>query len=929
MTSLRLTSFPFDHILAEVMAYPFASEAALQLAPTILDAGFTTNIKSLAKNETQQLWRNAENYLLSHFPGFSVDEIVAIRDNLWFGSFSKSINNAALTIHLHDYLKEIANRCLDVHGSVVTPKVINDKVCVSGFDGKGSLLARREWRWLSLALPPDLLLAALGNVNQGPDTIHLLSPDLDHLLRDAGFGETHLHLGAALDFSTLWVGLLYQLSDPELKENSFNSPGAKFDDGKKFAAWLVRAGIVRYALAAFLVHKQPKDNFKDFLFTKIKEATVRDGSVTAFSLFLQAIADLQNGRLSTDLSLANLIGLYALLTKLRARKPKDLKDLSAVYELDPIVPLVSYRTRCRATPEMTFVAGALNYLDTSLKEEKASGKEKKFDALFAKLFWQVQRVRVLYYQHVTQRPMVAGLQWFIRFFGRLKEARKPFNKRILLQSAEKICGGTHAGLRSLEVRLGFPTSNSEALKEIKQVSQCIDDINDGKQKQSPSQSPLEVGVIYHFTKNRGGGSIEGTPKAYWISSEADPNVNSDHPTNPTGYRFAHYFMKIRIEALSLGWLLNNFPHTIKLIRGIDLCTDEQGIPNWVLLPLVQYVKHGAKIAATIYYRDTGQHVPNFKTSVHTGEDFVHLLTGLRNIEQTIDKFSFKEGDRIGHGIALGVDAEKWARRSGRIAMAREDRLCDLVWEWGWYSRGNGVFDGGRQKAIEFEILTLSKKIYGEIISPYSLYMLYENLYVQTKLNYVGFPSNKPHPELEKKKESLDTNEMLLLYRYLSDPNIFRRGREVEWIDPSVEATTLVEIQKALRAKISTRNITIEVNPTSNLLIGDMGDLTSHPLWRLYPPREDVKLPPVSICIGSDDPIIFGSNLREEYQWLSDALKSVELSNEEVYYWLNRVRARGLEVCFTLPYSKTTIEQTKTDSDFGDWLIENSDLLKTL
>ena len=129
--------------------------------------------------------------------------------------------------------------------------------------------------------------------------------------------------------------------------------------------------------------------------------------------------------------------------------------------------------------------------------------------------------------------------------------------------------------------------------------------------------------------------------------------------------------------------------------------------------------------------------------------------------------------------------------------------------------------------------------------------------------------------------------------------MFRRGRRIIWINPATEADTLVRLQKELRAKIGTLGITVEVNPTSNLLIGDLSDLSSHPMWRLRPPRNDGDAPPVSVCIGSDDPLIFGSNLRQEYQSLSDAMAIAGLSDEEARQWLDRTRACGMESRFTL------------------------------
>ena len=121
--------------------------------------------------------------------------------------------------------------------------------------------------------------------------------------------------------------------------------------------------------------------------------------------------------------------------------------------------------------------------------------------------------------------------------------------------------------------------------------------------------------------------------------------------------------------------------------------------------------------------------------------------------------------------------------------------------------------------------------------------------------------------------------------------------------------------REVRAKLGARGISIEVNPTSNLLIGDMGDLTSHQLWRLRPPRNDGDAPPVSICIGSDNPAVFASNLREEYQWLADAMKLAGLSDEEALQWLDRTRQYGLDSRFTLPdRDPTTIPHPHVEGD---------------
>lgn len=122
----------------------------------------------------------------------------------------------------------------------------------------------------------------------------------------------------------------------------------------------------------------------------------------------------------------------------------------------------------------------------------------------------------------------------------------------------------------------------------------------------------------------------------------------------------------------------------------------------------------------------------------------------------------------------------------------------------------------------------------------------------------------------------------------------------------------------MRDQICSIGITVEVNPSSNLLIANLGDLLSHPLWRLRPPKQRNRQrstgsragfvnprnrdigQPLPVCIGSDDPLTFATTLPDEYQFLHDALVRGGLSYDEASDWIDDVRRTGLQTRFTLP-----------------------------
>ncbi|PCI39561.1 MAG: hypothetical protein COB46_08705 [Rhodospirillaceae bacterium] len=147
-------------------------------------------------------------------------------------------------------------------------------------------------------------------------------------------------------------------------------------------------------------------------------------------------------------------------------------------------------------------------------------------------------------------------------------------------------------------------------------------------------------------------------------------------------------------------------------------------------------------------------------------------------------------------------------------------------------------------------------------------------------------------------------EQQLLKQYLIDPYTFAQGQKTILIDPSTEAEVLNKLQFKLRQKIGKLGITVEINPSSNLLIGNMADLKDHPLWRLNPPQHESDLPPISVCIGSDDPLTFATSTREEYQIVYDTLTLSGLTDAQARSWLEDAREAGLNSRFTFAHNRS-------------------------
>ena len=881
----RLASIPFEHVEAELAAFPIASEASFRSSPVHLDP-VTSNQK--------ELLRAAERDILAALPSVPLDEFVTIRDRVWFGPCPDSIG-VQPRIRLVHYLCQLSEQYLDRLGRTV------DRSSHPIRDGGPSPRARLRWSWLCRALPPDLLRTAR-RIGPGDDSPFPLSPAVDRLLREHGYAETHLHLGASADFSLLWANLMSALAVEEVREDSLVSPGACFNDGRDFAKWILWAAVMRLVLAERLVdsdripqHSGQPDFMSGSWRTRMGTGMIND--------ILRLLSEFEQGRPGPrPLRFARGRALYRLLIRplpfprsrreerlrLRARNPETREE---VFDNDPLARVVGWHRTSGSSPETRFVEESLRYLERNENDDD-----------FARVFWQVIRVRCLLYRHLVQRPMTPGLQWFVRFFSRIKPVRRALTTAVSMQAAIRQCGAGK-GLKSLEIRVGTRENESECRELIEQVNNA-----------QGRPATLEIGAVFHFSRDRGGGWRKGVPNAHGLDHSypgvpADTRLRTRRDVgNPSGFRFARFYLEKRRHAQALVSVLRGFPLALRTLRGIDLCTDEAGVPMWVMAPLIRWVRDSGRAAAMKLRGQGITGVPPLRITVHAGEDFVHILTGLRRLDDAIQHLGLEEGDRIGHGVALGLNPVTWFGRIGQVVQTREERLFDLVWEWDCYANRGVDVVSERLPYLRSTIARLAREMFGEPQTPEDLIHFVQALHSEQELKAQGFP-DKPRSQMSgaMRPKGNETNSRKRLMEYLCSTQVWEKGRFLETITISElghEQEALCRLQGALRQRVGARGLTVEVNPSSNLMIADLGGLEEHPIWRISPVQPDDDIPPVSVCIGSDDPLTFATTLPNEYQLLFDTIVLRGQSDEVALGWLENARETGMRARFTLPRSRT-------------------------
>lgn len=894
---------PEPYLRAEIATFPLTSEAAFHHAMIELDPMLPEPPEG-KKNPTRELWRACESEYAQH-TGWSLDRLVAARDFGWFGCHPPQAS-----VSIHRYLANLARSYLKPRAGITEIQTNNALSVVDAHD---------RYRWLTFSLPEDLLMVGLG-VDPVPRRVDFDPPLLVRRLLDLGVAEIHQHIGASMNFSLLWASTLAALAGPEIQEDSLASPGAPLDEGRLLIRWLLAAAVARCLLAeqiirqnGNLLHFLSKSDFlRNPIWTEPRKETL-NGVLQALacgdSKFLPKFEPLRD--LYTD--------IHPTARWLTERPLRSVDD--AFRRCDPIALRLDL---CGENAgERWFMRKSLAHIQ-SLTDRS--------DAFFIRVFWQTVRVRCLFYRAVVQRPLTGGLQWFIRFYERPGKLRSPLNP-IMPEVSYHVDGEGHR-IKALEFRT---TAANTAIENGQYLLEIVHSWQRVLAKCGPSFEP-ELGLVLHFAKSRDADKrwFKGGPPAFWADTHAEPQKSPDVDRG----RFVSYFTEQARKALAIAELIKSVPSSLWLLRGLDVATDEMGVPTWVFVPLFRHIlDESAKVAI---HQDAG---PPIRVTAHVGEDFRHLQEGLRRIYEQVHYLLGNAGGRLGHAVALGVEPRAWAESVGSVIMPAEERLWDLVWEWRMYSKYRispefgAAAPPGRMDMLLNQLRDLSERVFGrdehhEIYTVDELaeahHMLHCFLVPPFTYKTVVDLTFKTFVENARALKHLDHRHGVrfadkvaaILEKYLDCETVFRHGQIL--VDVSIcgeDVDALLALQNALRRGIGQNSIVVEVNPSSNLLIGDLLDLRNHPILRLYPPEsEPGGPPPIAIAIGSDDPLTFGTQLLREYSLLHQAALSAGYPERVVQDWLESIRQTGMDARFTKAWKPSAKTKAKLlEKELSDYL----------
>lgn len=443
----------------------------------------------------------------------------------------------------------------------------------------------------------------------------------------------------------------------------------------------------------------------------------------------------------------------------------------------------------------------------------------------------------------------------------------------------------------------------------------------------------------------------------------DPSVEGDASYNrslKSGRICRHDDLRRKVmqQAKEIIRLREHQPLLARRVFGIDAASQEIGCRPEVFGTVYRLLgEHQFSYGG---YTEDKKQLPALGKTYHVGEDFVDVVDGLRAIDEVIHFLDFDCGDRLGHAMALGVNVEEWYEQKHReISIPIQDYLDNLAWlyhalnhyfvpnvdalkeritrdfeywfrivyrnsidyeqamKWmlsareEWYNRTDEDHDRYHEHSFHFDIMDYYRAwtLRGDDPSCYV-----DGYFKKPSGSSVMIPGEKCkiNEKFPPRYEDRYVAEYSFLnYSYQFNERVRREGARRIKVDISSEYIRAVKaVQIEMRYYIARSGISIETNPTSNVLIGTFRKYEKHPLLTFYnrslpvTESEERECAQLHVSINTDDSGVFYTDLELEYALLARSVEKIVDENDvprfkknDIYTWLDNVRVMGNDQTF--------------------------------
>lgn len=254
---------------------------------------------------------------------------------------------------------------------------------------------------------------------------------------------------------------------------------------------------------------------------------------------------------------------------------------------------------------------------------------------------------------------------------------------------------------------------------------------------------------------------------------------------------------------------------------------------------------------------------------HAGEDFVHILSGIRMVYEAIEFLEMNPKNRIGHATALGIEPLLWKQKlaNTKLTIKKGEWLDNLVFAYECCLNNKEMY------SYLAELETTIKRYFSQIYCSTKCYTIEEMIAAWKCRKFDPFIAFKwREPSIF---DDFESNELQFIKGI--SPNVFEIFEAYHTAEVITEHNKMIQIEPleifnvdALRniqnimiKFLNEKNIAIETLPTSNVRISYYEHYQDHHLVRWLGLSDENDPIPI-VVVGSDDTGIFMTNLRNEY-----------------------------------------------------------------
>jgi hypothetical protein len=738
-----------------------------------------------------------------------------------------------------------------------------------------------RWRFISLLIPSTILIAAaIRDKYMVPEAVRILNPSMGP---DFPVAQNHLHHAAITTFEELWVSLRRRaLLEPVEFVKSFQSE-------KAFCPQLHRGECHGGK------NEVEKKRGKKYKAVRVKHLAewadlIRQAFIARRVLEAHGWHDVSLKKCSDPVCTEG----KTLLRTFLAGQIKPYSLIGTAYPWTNEVLGFGRRYRKYATPEQGRKSELRNnFIQKEAADERrllartfvrlCPEREESPDKPYEILFLQYLRVKTAIFKLLVHPPGEHGLEKFLEYFSQIKiyagetdgtTPPKPDEPGLTVQATE------------------YRVAPDAWLTKL-YLKSTVEEEEEGGSK-------AESAWLIHFKRSK--------------ADDSSP-------------LFKSAISEMESDAAKIAAALEQDPKRLRNLRGIDLCGVEGAQPLWVSAPTLRWLRRRSQQTAA---HRPGLRLESLRLTVHAGEDFRWLTSGVRAVAEPFQWELIERGDRIGHGIAITLEPKGWWERHAGEVMdtTRMDRFLDLAFLATYTGNKENNRSPEQSEWLRIELRTMAEQIWPKLEVQFSgdradIIEIAKNIWdslgsrttrrLMDDFHWSGMAALNANGS---KIHSQADDYRKWIHSYLWNRSVQEKAHETIRLkvdndnndartnNKRNELELLLEARKRLIREMALWQVCIESCPSSNLIVGSLDAMSAQDFLQKRPTKEKERgEETLTWTISTDDPITFSTSLADEYAYAWAGMVLREKNPYDPSYaraLLDEAAQTSMRMRFTLP-----------------------------